>query len=401
MRDLKVTTIRLQILIVSLAFLTACRGNTSIEGWFAPDPNLKNNTQTGTPTNVNSPQPDSLPPEIPRYPGAQLLETDPESTPERGRTRWLSADASNLIASFYQQEFTKNNWQIISSPSPDATGAETPLTARLDGLEVSLSFLPTAQTAGKTEFSLLYQSSNAPSPSPSPLATETILQNSGNFPDINALSEPLRRYIQDLARLGVLTGTSDRFAPDQPISRREYARWLVAANNAIYTNIPGKQIRLGTKAEQPAFQDVRPNDPDFPAIQGLAQAGLIPSRLSGDSSALQFRPNAPLTREELIWWKVPLDNRKALPAATIDSIKETWGFQDTAKINPKIIRAVYADFQNGEQSNIRRVFGYTTLFQPQKSVTRAEAAAALWYFGSQGEGMSAADALPQPQPTTP
>lgn len=401
MRDLKVTTIRLQILIVSLAFLTACRGNTSIEGWFAPDPNLKNNTQTGTPTNVNSPQPDSLPPEIPRYPGAQLLETDPESTPERGRTRWLSADASNLIASFYQQEFTKNNWQIIPSPSPDAAGAETPLTARRDGLEVSLSFLPTAQTAGKTEFSLLYQSSNAPSPSPSPLTTGTIPQNSGNFSDLNALSEPLRRYIQDLARLGVLTGTGDRFAPDQPISRREYARWLVAANNAIYANIPGKQIRLGTKAEQPAFQDVLPNDPDFPAIQGLAQAGLIPSRLSGDSSALQFRPNAPLTREELIWWKVPLDNRKALPAATIDSIKETWGFQDTAKINPKIIRAVYADFQNGEQSNIRRVFGYTTLFQPQKSVTRAEAAAALWYFGSQGEGMSAADALPQPQPTTP
>jgi hypothetical protein len=64
-----------------------------------------------------------------------------------------------------------------------------------------------------------------------------------------------------------------------------------------------------------------------------------------------------------------------------------------------------ADFQNSEQANIRRVFGYTTLFQPKKPVTRAEAAAALWYFGSQGEGLSAKEAQKlkvqksQPEPT--
>jgi len=32
-------------------------------------------------------------------------------------------------------------------------------------------------------------------------------------------------------------------------------------------------------------------------------------------------------------------------------------------------------------------------FNPKKPVTRAEAATALWYFGTQGEGVSAADAL--------
>jgi hypothetical protein len=57
------------------------------------------------------------------------------------------------------------------------------------------------------------------------------------------------------------------------------------------------------------------------------------------------------------------------------------------------LRAVLADFQNGELANIRRVFGYTTLFQPKKPVTRAEAAAAVWYFGAEGEGVSAQDAL--------
>jgi len=54
---------------------------------------------------------------------------------------------------------------------------------------------------------------------------------------------------------------------------------------------------------------------------------------------------------------------------------------------------VLADFQNSDRSNIRRVFGYTTLFQPKKPVTRAEAAAALWYFGSSSEGLSAQDAI--------
>jgi len=81
-----------------------------------------------------------------------------------------------------------------------------------------------------------------------------------------------------------------------------------------------------------------------------------------------------------------------LPSASIDAVKQTWGFQDVSKIDPKALRAVLADFQNGEFANIRRVFGYTTLFQPKKPVTRAEAAATLWYFGSQGEGLSAKEA---------
>ena len=61
------------------------------------------------------------------------------------------------------------------------------------------------------------------------------------------------------------------------------------------------------------------------------------------------------------------------------------------------MRAVLADYQNGDLSNIRRAFGYTTLFQPKKSVSRAEAASVLWQFGSQGSNLNAKDAL-QVQP---
>jgi hypothetical protein len=146
---------------------------------------------------------------------------------------------------------------------------------------------------------------------------------------------------------------------------------------------------------QPAFRDVPKSDPDFPAIQGLAEAGIIPSSLSGDVTVVNFRPNVPLTRENLLLWKVPIDTRQALPKANIETVKQTWGFHDTARIDPKALRAVLADYQNGDLSNIRRVFGYTTLLQPKKAITRAEAAATLWYFGFQGEGQSARDAAKQ------
>jgi hypothetical protein len=150
---------------------------------------------------------------------------------------------------------------------------------------------------------------------------------------------------------------------------------------------------LASANAQPAFSDVPKTDPDFSVIQGLAESGLFPSLLSGDSTQVLFRPDAPLTREQLLMSKVPLDTRQALPTASVSAVSQTWGFQDAAKIDPKALRAILADFQNGEQSNIRRVYGYTTLFQPKKPVTRAEAAAALWYFGTQGEGISATEAL--------
>jgi hypothetical protein len=168
---------------------------------------------------------------------------------------------------------------------------------------------------------------------------------------------------------------------------------LVSTNNRLNVDRPAQQIRLALDSAQPAFKDVPRSDSDFGVIQGLAEAGIIPSPLSGDSTAVNFRPDAPLTRETLLLWKVPLDTRQGLPTATIDAVQQTWGFQDTPRIDPRALRAVLADYQNSDLSNIRRVFGYTTLFQPKKSVTRAEAAAALWYFGFQGEGQSAQDAL--------
>lgn len=392
------------LLATLLSLLTACSGNNFLEGRFAPDPNLKNNpTPTLSPEIGSTPNSNTLPPEIPQYPTARLLSVEPNNTENQGKTQWVSPDPINQIGEFYQQQFQDNNWLIITPFN--ANDGNNTIVASREGLQTTITL---QGTSSETQFNIDYQRegstvSSTPTPSPTISPNQLPTQESTNFSDLTQVSEPLRSHIQDLGTLGILTPKNGNlFSPNTAITRREFARWLVRANNTFYQNDPGRQIRLGETTSQSAFQDVNISDPDFPYIQGLAEAGIIPSRLTGDNNALLFRPTAPLTREVLVTWKVPFDLRKGLPTATMENVKETWGFQDVSKVDPKAIRSLYADYQNGDQANIRRVFGYTTLFQPKKAVTRAEAASTLWYFGYQGEGINAEEVLQaknQTQPT--
>ncbi|UBF27691.1 S-layer homology domain-containing protein [Kovacikia minuta CCNUW1] len=422
----------------------------------ADDPNKLKTTVLPSPTTTAAPDqispqtaqlPGDFPDAIPRYPNAVLQEVVPSTTPLPGTpansqdvaTRWVSQDSSDRILSFYRQQFQTEGWQILENP--DTPTRSTPLTAQQGDLRVAIALQSAADSPASTAaqpgsaeqgtpFEIRYTRSNqnrqtaAPSASPSPakggltqispFSSSTVIGASGTtdpsqnqlasgpttFSDLDKTPKELRQYVQDLARLGVLTPapvkakgkqtqSSSLFAPNKIITRREYARWLVSANNLLYADKPTRQVRLAVESSQPVFRDVARSDPDFAAIQGLAEAGVIPSPLSGDITTVKFRPNAPLRREDLLLWKVPMDTRQSLPTATIEGVKQTWGFQDVAKIDPKALRAVLQDYQNGDLSNIRRAFGYTILFQPKKPVTRAEAAATLWYFGFQGEGQSA------------
>ncbi|MEA5582331.1 S-layer homology domain-containing protein [Nodularia harveyana UHCC-0300] len=427
-------------LAVLLTFLTACGNNSNaknLEQSLAADPRLQDNPEIfgASQTNEGKPGqnqptvelPADFPQNIPLYPDAKLQSVTPASGAKNPVvTRWLSSDPSNFITSFYSDQFQKSDWQILERPTDDL---ENTFIVRRDDLQIKISVQPKSVTNPKpdqpqtaTALVIEYSPHNTAatkpretlSPSKNPSRPDNVATQPGNtsssstsqqFDDLNQAPPELRPSIQDLAALGVLSlhsqeiknssndGINKSFEPSKNITRREYARWLVAANNAMYVNNPAKQIRLASTSTQPTFSDVSANDPDFPVIQGLAETGLIPSPLSGDSTAVVFRPDAPLTREQLILWKIPLDTRQALPAANLEAVNQTWGFQDTGKIDPKALRAVLADFQNGEQSNIRRVFGYTTLFQPKKPVSRAEAAAALGYFGTLGEGISVTEAL--------
>ena len=422
---------------VLLSSLTACTNSQSaknLQQSLAADPQLQNNPVpfgkpqsqqvTPNPNTSTIKLPGDFPADIPIYPNATLEEVIPANSENKISIRWQSADPSNLITNFYRQQFQAKNWQIVQQPQDDVEGT---FSARRNDLLINLTIKPQTVTKAapnqpQTATKLLIEySSNSQTTATNPVTISDnpefigpVLPNTNSpnittqpttqpetlttqeFTDIQKVPPEWRSHIQDLATLGVLSiepKTSNEFLPDKIITRREYARWLVAANNAMYANNPAKKIRLAATSTQPAFRDILTQDPDFPVIQGLAEAGLIPSALSGDATSVLFRPDAPLTREQLILWKVPLDTRQPLPAANLEAVKQTWGFQDAGSIEPKALRAVLADFQNAEQSNIRRVFGYTTLFQPKKPVTRAEASAALWYFGTQGEGISATEAL--------
>ncbi|MEG3903621.1 S-layer homology domain-containing protein [Microcoleus sp. B4-C5] len=424
-----------------LAAVTACANSPNskaLEESLAADPQLKQNPvvfsspppATAIETNSTAKLPPDFPTEIPLYPNAELIEVGGPTDPSQKnvRLRWESTDPVNSVQNFYSTEFGRRNWEIVSRPTAEGQGS---LVATRDNLRVTVSLSPTQKVGGSTEFAIDYSKESpeiAASPQPnnsessaSPSASPTPSNSEGTTPTPSAspksaqvsqldtqIPQQLRQFVADLSQLEVLKVRTTESAnletasslpkPNKIITRREYARWLVAANNQIYASRQAKQIRLAVDSSEPAFSDVPKTDPDFSAIQGLAEAGVIPSSLSGETKDVKFRPDAPLTRETMILWKVPLDSRQVLPTANIEGVKEKWGFQDASKIDSQASRAVLADFNNGDLANIRRVFGFTTLFQPKKSVTRAEAAASLWYFGVQDQGLSAKDALEAKSP---
>lgn len=413
--------ISISLAIALLTPLSACSSNLgqALQRVFSADPNANRWGQSGAEL------PADFPAEL-RYPNATLQQVsprenqssgdnNPSNSPIQRQLRWITPDPPQQVQNFYQQIFRKAGW---SEANQSTEAGETILVARRPDLQVRVSIpnrptsapAPNAQPTGNfgTQFTLNYiqrattaeQSPQAEPPQPGDPnfvgptpATTAETGSSQQLSDLDQAPPQLRSYLEDLAQLEVLKTQSSSFNPNKPVSRRDFARWLVDANNRIYGDQPGRQIRLTSGSAQPVFQDVPRNDPGFAAIQGLADAGYIPSPISESSTSATFRPGAPLTREDLLTWKVPVDLRRALPTASVDAVKQTWGFKDANRIAPNALPAVAADYQNGDLSNIRRIYGSTLLLQPKKPATRAEAAAALWYIGTQGDGLSARDAL--------
>ncbi|VVB15702.1 unnamed protein product [Arabis nemorensis] len=167
-------------------------------------------------------------------------------------------------------------------------------------------------------------------------------------------------------------------------TRREFARWVVSASNTLLRNsaskvYPAMYIENVTEL---AFDDITPEDPDFPSIQGLAEAGLISSKLSNhdmpsaESSRFTFSPESPLSRQDLLSWKMALEFRQ-LPEADSKKLYQLSGFLDIDKINPEAWPALIADLSSGGHGITALAFGRTRLFQPSKAVTKAQTAVSL------------------------
>ncbi len=378
-------------LLILLA-LSGCKGNKALESRFAANPQL-------TAANKNKSETVTLPFDFPIHPSITL------NTIEGNRVVGMTPDATDVILSYYGEQLEKRGWVIEEKTEntikarDEKQGVEVVLTAigRGGNTEFTLTY-QTSQTNPTTQTSLTNQTNQTNQTSQTndtPSETNSETGNSddnavGNSITVKDNNPPLDTALGELIRLGIIRdsqckeGYCYHLNPNRIITRREYARWLVTVNNLLFKDSSGKIIRLASRDSKPVFNDVRPKDPDFGIIQGLAEAGIIPSPLTHqDSKYLNFHPDKPLLREDLIAWKTPLDFRQPLPNVTLDAIKNTWGFKDAEKINPQVWPQLYLDWQNGELSNVRKAFGYITIFQPQKPVTLEEAARVLSSFGIQ------------------
>lgn len=255
-----------------LIILAGCSGNQALESRFAPDSQLNDNTtnttdgannpnQTDNSTLADNPEnnsdkinlPSNFPQIIPIYEPSTLINVNQQTI------KWRSPDPLNLIVNYYQQELSANNWQITKSQ-------ENSINATHQGDNLTLSLILTPQ-GSETELSLTYN------------ASESANNNSLDTPTENTentVSEDLTPPLQELARLGIVSN-SEVINPYNTISRREYARWLVQTNNLLFQDVNSKLIREANPNSKQIFTDVPVSDPDFAVIQGLAEAGLIPS----------------------------------------------------------------------------------------------------------------------------
>jgi len=220
----------------------------------------------------------------------------------------------------------------------------------------------------------------SPEPSPTPVVV-------ANLTSVPTALQPL---VQEVLNLGVIPASEVQL--EQPVTRRQFARWLMAVQQRLYHDQIERQVRPATRGSPPVFTDVPRSDPDFSAIQGLAEAGMIPSRLTSPTAPTRFQPDQPLTRATLVTWKVSLDVSGTLPPATVADVEKTWGFQDAATLDPLALAALVADYGHAP-STVRRVWGRTRLFLPQKMVSQAQALAALWSIGSGDTLVTAREAL--------
>jgi hypothetical protein len=285
--------------------------------------------------------------------------------------------------------------EVTSPPSTasDASAATTPVAV------ISPSGSPSDAALGSPSPSAV---SAAASPGASPGVTVAFTDISGTYAE---------KAIVALGQIGALDSTSGTFQPEKPVMRREFVRWLFKTNNAVWANLPGKQIHPAESGDKSDFTDLQPSDPDFKYIEGMNAAGI-----SVGFPDKTFKADQPLTHEQAIAIKAVLDRGGiAERYRTIDSARSRLPeWKDKAQISAAFASAIATDASdddiNGKSTqigNVGRAFGAVAMFRPQAPVKRGEAAMLLQVIGAHAQDTngdnaprSVASVLhPSPSPT--
>lgn len=284
-----------------------------------------------------------------------------------------SKEAADIAQLKKDQDAMKQSETALSSENAQLKAQLAAATAKNQA-----SATPATQTTSNTATA----TTNATSASTTAASTAT----SAPFSDIAGVFG--EKEITDLARWHVFDPLSGTFEPHKLITRAEFARWLVKAQNSYHTKAKStNKIRLA-ETSQPTFPDVPAYNPDFPYIQSLTDAGYA---VGFDDKT--FKPDANLTREQMIGMKVGVDLGRDPQPVTFDYVKQSHGgFSDLNKVSKRFWGAFYQDTSNWTRcDNIGRLCGSTKLFKPQSPVTRAEAAVVLWKMGCYDTAVASAD----------
>jgi hypothetical protein len=190
--------------------------------------------------------------------------------------------------------------------------------------------------------------------------------------------------IEQLAQLQTFDIAGTTFQPNQPVLRREFVRWLYAANNAMQSD-DAKKIHPAPPGEAPYFKDLPASDKDFAVIDGMQDAGI-----SVGFPDKTFQPDVPITREQALAIALGVDCSYSGVWST--SPNEAYNYlppwKDRATIS-KTYAPIIAACSDASQNIAGRVWGKSAVLRPQAKLTRAEAALVMWQTGAR----TAADAL--------
>jgi hypothetical protein len=203
----------------------------------------------------------------------------------------------------------------------------------------------------------------AVSPAASFAATDNPASSS-SFTDIDTASPWARDLIAEVKKLGLMSGDmKGTFRPKDTVTRQEVAAILV---NLLHLQTPD--------VAQSSFSDVSSANWGMKQIEAVAQAGLM----AGYKGT--FRPNDPITREEMA--AILVHAAKGSAEGKGDSLK----LADRDDVSPWARGYVQAAMEMGLMS------GDGSHFYPQKSAQRQEVAAMLLNFMKVTQGVGQGDA---------
>ena len=192
-----------------------------------------------------------------------------------------------------------------------------------------------------------------PSISPEPSVSPSTVPEESKFEDIE--NHWAKKEITALAADGIIKGiTETEFAPDQTVTRAEFAALIVRALELDGADLANE------------FSDVQSGDWYAADVAAINQAGIM----TGDETG-KFRPNDEITREEMA--KVLVNAYQIKTGETVTGEGAVSGFNDSGLISEwakeYVDAAVSLNLLSGYEDNTIR---------PQDITTRAQAATVIY-----------------------